>query len=252
MSSSQPIGIFDSGIGGLTVASALRKAMPNESLIYFGDTAHLPYGDKSKESIAQYSAEIAQFLIDKDCKALIVACNTASAYGFEAVKQVCGQIPCYNVIDPVVDFLARKSAGQKVGIVGTKGTISSRIYPKKIKATDANIQVVTQATPLLAPMIEEGFYNNNISQTVINSYLSKKAFKNIQTLVLGCTHYPLIKSEVENYYDASVTIVDSAEVVARHVATNLKKRKKAAPSDAKPSLRFIVSDFTRSFEKSTR
>lgn len=252
MADSRPIGIFDSGIGGLTVAHALRETLPHESIVYFGDTAHLPYGDKSKESIASYSRRITEFLLDHNCKAIIIACNTASAYGMDAATKAARGVHVFNVIDPVVKHIADHKAVKKVGVIGTKGTISSRIYPRKVKAASGEKVVVSQATPLLAPMIEEGFYNNTISQTIINSYLSKKTFKDIDSLVLGCTHYPLIKKEVQNFYDRPVQILDSAEVVAQHVANHLDKTGCLAGKRNQSELKFFVSDFTRSFEKSTK
>ena len=172
MSSSLPIGIFDSGIGGLTVANAIRKILPNEQLIYFGDTAHMPYGDKSPEAVKFYSLKIAKFLLDKKCKMIVIACNTASAHAFHELVHFLGErIPIINVIDPVVDLMVQKGNAQKIGVIGTKSTIRSDIYAKKFKAANPDIQVSSLATPLLAPMIEEGFFNNNISKTVINSYL---------------------------------------------------------------------------------
>ncbi|MEY3399295.1 MAG: glutamate racemase, partial [Bacteroidota bacterium] len=166
----RPIGIFDSGIGGLTVAAAIRKALPGESLIYFGDTAHLPYGDKSAESIRHYAARITDFLIKKKCKAIVIACNTASAHAFKTVRDVAGpDIPVVNVIDPVSEYISTRYTDGKVGVIGTKGTIESRIYVKRIEKLNKKLKVMSCATPLLAPMIEEGFFNNTISRTVIHS-----------------------------------------------------------------------------------
>jgi len=252
LTDNRPIGIFDSGIGGLTVAHALNRALPHESILYFGDTAHLPYGDKSKASIRQYSQKITEYLIEKNCKAVIVACNTASAFGYDSVVNATKGRLTFNVIDPIVDFLSEDNSIKKVGVIGTKGTMASRVYPNRIKVKSSEIKVVTQATPLLAPMIEEGFYNNNISQTIINSYLSKKAFENIDALVLGCTHYPLIKQEVENFLPKNVFVLDAAEIVAMHVSSSLKKEGLLGGKNKQPTLRFVVSDYTESFERSTR
>ena len=189
--SSQPIGIFDSGIGGLTVANAIQKVLPNESLIYFGDTAHLPYGDKSPDSIKYYAIRITQFLMQKNCKMIVIACNTASSIAYETVKDfVEGKIPVVDVISPVVDLVAHTKSIHKVGVIGTKGTIKSDIYAKKIKASSKK-EVASLATPLLAPMIEEGFFNNKISRSVIASYLSSRKLAKIDALILACTHYPL-------------------------------------------------------------
>ncbi|MFM9027793.1 MAG: glutamate racemase [Bacteroidota bacterium] len=247
-----PIGIFDSGIGGLTVANAIQQALPNESLVYFGDTAHLPYGDKSPDSIKYYSIRIAQFLLQQNCKMIVIACNTASALAYETVKDfVGGKVPVINVIDPVVDHISSSKKITKVGVIGTKGTIRSDIYAKKLHARSKKLEVASLATPLLAPMIEEGFFDNRISRTVIASYLDSRKLSKINALILACTHYPLIKKEVDEYYKSSIEIVDSAGVVANHVK-DVVKRNGSLASTRKPVHRFFVSDFTKSFEESTK
>jgi glutamate racemase len=250
--SSSPIGIFDSGIGGLTVANAIQKVLPNESLIYFGDTAHLPYGDKSPDSIKYYAIRISQFLMERNCKMIVIACNTASSIAYETVKDfVNGRIPVINVIDPVVDVVIRNSKVEKVGVIGTKVTIKSDIYSKKIKSKNKKIDVSSLATPLLAPMIEEGFFNNKISRSIISSYLSSRKLAKIDSLILACTHYPLIRPEVEDYYKKKINIVDTAGVVAENVKQVLKSGNLLSKTK-KPKHHFYVSDFTKSFEESTR
>jgi glutamate racemase len=252
ISSSNPIGIFDSGIGGLTVANAIQKVLPNESLIYFGDTAHLPYGDKSPDSIKYYAIRICQFLMERNCKMIVIACNTASSLAYETVKDfVNGKIPVLNVIDPVVDFVVNGKKVNKVGVIGTKGTIKSDIYAKKIRGKNKNIEVSSLATPLLAPMIEEGFFNNRISRTIIGSYLSSRKLVKIDSLILACTHYPLIRPEVEEFYRNKINIIDTAGVVAESVKTVLNEKNLLSKSK-KPIHHFYVSDFTKSFEESTR
>ncbi|MFM2206527.1 MAG: hypothetical protein RL213_502 [Bacteroidota bacterium] len=251
-SSARPIGIFDSGIGGLTVANAIRQVLPKESLVYFGDTAHLPYGDKSSDSIKYYSIRIAQFLLQQHCKMIVIACNTASSFAYETVKEfVGGKVPVINVIDPVVEQVTRSKKHRKIGVIGTKGTVKSDIYAKKIHQRNRQLEVASLATPLLAPMIEEGFFDNKISRTVIASYLDSRKLSKIDSLILACTHYPLIKKEVEEYYKGSVEIVDSAGVVAGHVKDVLRK-KKLLSAKRNPVHKFYVSDFTKSFEESTR
>lgn len=251
--SERPIGIFDSGIGGLTVAAAIKKLLPYESFIYFGDTAHLPYGDKSPESIRHYSARIASFLLEHKCKAIVIACNTASAHAYKTVVDVCGpKIPVINVVDPVAEYTALHYKKGKIGVIGTKGTIQSRIYVNRIEKNNPELKVLSNATPLLAPMIEEGYFNNSISQTIIDSYLSKKSFKGIDALILGCTHYPLIKKEVENYYKKKIEIIDSASVVAARVKQTLAENKLLQPIEQAAVYQFFISDFTESFEKSTK
>jgi glutamate racemase len=250
----RPIGIFDSGIGGLTVASAIRQHLPNESLLYFGDTAHLPYGDKSPELIRHYASHITHFLLKHNCKAIVIACNTASAHGFQTVSDVCGpQMPVLNVIDPVAEAIASapQLIGKRVGVIATKGTVQSRVYPRRIRRLTQEVKVVSLATPLLAPMIEEGFFSNSISRTVIHSYLSKPALKGIHALILGCTHYPLIKHEVAEYYKNAIDLFDANALVAQKLGEILNSRGLTAGWET-PELHFMVSDKTAAFEKSTR
>ncbi len=242
------IGIFDSGIGGLTVAKAIKEQLPQSELVYFGDTAHLPYGDKSPASIRHYSAKISQFLLKKKCNALVIACNTASAHAFKTVQDIAGPtVPVFNVIDPIVEYISTHYKNQKVGIIATKGTIKTRVYPRRIKTAEDSIIVASKATPLLAPMIEEGFFNNTISKTVIESYLKGRELKGIKALVLGCTHYPLIQKEVEAFFKESVDIIDSANVVAKSIAKVFSIKGSKRGKDE-----FYVSDFTKAFEKSTQ
>jgi glutamate racemase len=249
---SNPIGIFDSGIGGLTVANAIQKVLPNEELIYFGDTAHLPYGDKSPDSIKYYAIRICQFLMERKCKMIVIACNTASSLAYETVKDfVGGKVPVINVIDPVVEYVTAKKNLKRIGVIGTKGTIKSDIYAKKLKAKNKKIDVSSLATPLLAPMIEEGFFDNKISRSIIGSYLASRKLAKIDSLILACTHYPLIRSEVEEYYKDKVDIVDTAGVVANHVKNVLQKENLLSKKRT-PKHHFYVSDFTKSFEDSTR
>jgi glutamate racemase len=249
---SRPLGIFDSGIGGLTVANAIHKLMPKESLIYFGDTAHLPYGDKSPEAIKKWSVVIADFLIKHDCKAIVIACNSISSVAFEEVKKHVGKKAIViNVIDPVVNFVCYETSSKHVGIIGTKATVKSDVYPKKIIAKSKKVAVTSLATPLLAPMIEEGFFNNKISKTIINDYLSRAKLKKIDSLILGCTHYPLIRPEIEQYYKGRITIFDSASIVAQHVKDVLENKNILNPKKARKHL-FYISDYTASFEQSTK
>ncbi|NQX92103.1 MAG: glutamate racemase [Flavobacteriales bacterium] len=239
------IGIFDSGIGGMTVAKTIRKQLPNESITYFGDTAHLPYGDKSAESIRHYAARITSWLVQSKVKMVVIACNTASSYAYDTVKDICGpKIPVINVIDPVVNHVASSFAiAKKIGIIGTKGTVDSRVYPKRIQRLNPGLKIISQATPLLAPMIEEGFFNNSISKTVIASYLDKKSFQNIDAIVLGCTHYPLIHKEIAQHYNNKVEVIDSAKIVAKAVKETIDGLGIAAEPGEQPIYSFSVSDY---------
>jgi glutamate racemase len=247
-----PIGVFDSGIGGLTVANAIQKLLPGESIIYFGDTAHLPYGDKAPESIRSYGIKIADYLLAQGCKMIVIACNTASSIAFETVREHVGnKALVVDVINPVVQAVSKKKKLKRIGVIGTRATIKSDAYAKRITTLNPSIEVASLATPLLAPMIEEGFFNNKISRTVINSYLERPKIRKIESLILACTHYPLIRPEIEEYYKGRIEIVDSAQIVAEQVKKLLKDKKLLNPA-RKGHHRFYVSDYTASFEKSTR
>lgn len=251
-SDSRPIGIFDSGIGGLTVAAAIAKLMPKERIVYFGDTAHLPYGEKSAAAIRAYSSEIFKFLKEQDCKAIVIACNSASAVATETVKRLAGKdIPVINVIDPTANFVAGNYTAGKIGVIATKATVNSRVYAKRILKKNPDLKVTMLATPLLVSMIEEGFFNNNISQAIINDYLSRTNLKDISGLILGCTHFPLIKTEVGKYYTDGTDVIDSTKIVAETVQQTLKKRGLLSEKNRKNHL-FYVSDLTDSFAESTQ
>lgn len=181
---------------------------------------------------------------------IIIACNTASAVAYEHIKQECPNIKVVNVIDPIVEYLSKQKTSKKVGVIGTKGTINSNIYPKKINALMPNTEVCTLATPLLAPMIEEGFINDTISQTVVNNYLKDKKLKEIDKIILACTHYPLIETIVRKYYNNRIEIIDSASQVAKYIKTFLSKTDQL--SQTKADYHFFVSDYTLSFEQSAK
>lgn len=248
----QPIGIFDSGIGGLTVANAISRLLPNEQLIYFGDTAHMPYGDKSKELIRKYAARITDFLLqEKNCKTIVIACNTASAAAYEELRdQFRGKIPVINVIDPMIEAVISDDTIKHVGVIATKTTIASGVYQEKFTRRKPDLKLSVMATPLLASMIEEGFYNNNISTAVLENYLSNEQLHGIDALVLACTHYPLIKKEISTFYHDKIKIFDSAEVVAHKLKTILEKENLASSKKTAEDV-FYVSDYTKSFEHTT-
>ena len=274
-----PIGIFDSGVGGLTVAHALHTLLPNEQLVYFGDTAHLPYGDKSRESIVQYSLGIADFLLEQKCKLIMIACNSASANAFEEVQAHVGsRAVVMNVIDPVVNHVCVNAGSildsegdadrtevdkvHTIGIIGTKATIDSGTYERKIKETlsgylaDSNevssvshpgLNVSSMATPLFVPMIEEGFVFDDISNAIIRSYLSRKEMIGIGSLILGCTHYPIIRNQISRFLNFEVNVLDTARIVALSVQEFLTARKLLADKPSGDNL-FYISDYTPYFE----
>jgi len=247
----RPIGIFDSGIGGLTLATAILSAMPNERLVYFGDTAHLPYGDKSQASIKEYSLRIADFLRRKNCKAILIACNTASSVAFSAVSKSMSGLPLYNVIDPVVNWAAQKYTGKKIGVIGTKGTIGTHVYQQRLQSIDSSLSVVEKATTLLATVIEEGFHNNKISGAVIQAYLEDTQFVNLQALIPACTHYPLIAEKINTFFNGNVDVIDAPKIVAEHIKADLQLNQILASEPTKQNHSFYVSDRTTAFEKAT-
>ena len=247
----KPIGIFDSGIGGLTVAHAISKLLPNEQIIYFGDTAHLPYGDKSPELIHSFVKNISDFLLNKEhCKSVIIACNTASATSYEFLRDLHkGSYPIINVIDPIIEAIAKDDSLKNVGLIATKTTIESGVYQEKMARRNPNIKMNALPTPLLAPMIEEGFSRDKISKTVIENYLSHPSFKNIDSLILGCTHYVLIKDEINDFFNGNVKLFDSTDLLALKLKRILEKENLIAKSRIE-SNKFYVSDLTPSFEAS--
>lgn len=248
----RPIGVFDSGIGGLTVAHGLAKALPAESIIYFGDTAHMPYGEKSATAILSYVEGIVSFLMEQDCKMIVIACNTASAIGYELLKARWGaQLPIVDVIHPMVDWVETHSF-KKVGVIATKATIRSDIYAQKLIQRQPHLEVTSLATSLLASMIEEGFIHDRISHAVLHQYLSYPDFQDIEALLLACTHYPLIRSEIEAYFEGKIKVLDSVETVVEQVTATLQKSKLAAPLTQRGRHQFIVSDYTPSFEQTAQ
>ena len=250
----RPIGMFDSGIGGLTVARAVAQRLPQERIIYFGDTAHLPYGDKSTAAIQAYAVKICDLLLRQQCKVILIACNSASAAAYELVREYVGsKARVLNVIDPIVAHVGAAYAGRRVGLIGTKQTVNSNVYKKKFDALDAGVDLASLATPLLAPMIEDGFLENRVSDDIIATYLANPALAGIEALVLACTHYPLIKEQIARYYAGQVAVLDASDVVAAATEAYLAAQGLLAASGVLvPAHHFYVSDFTRSFEESTR
>lgn len=249
MSDNRPIGIFDSGMGGLTVAHAVSKVMPEEQIVYFGDSAHLPYGDKSAATIQAYSIKICDVLLKQNCKVILIACNSASAAAYELIKAYVGsRAKVLNVIDPVVEYVVQHYSQKQVGLIGTKQTVGSGVYDYKMQVQDPSIQFAGLATPMLVPMIEENYHNDQISAAIIKAYLADERLANLNALILGCTHYPLIKGEIESYYGQKVDVIDSSEIVANSLEKLLQKEALASLIRQKPN-KFLVSDITPSFER---
>lgn len=253
LSADLPIGIFDSGVGGLTVAHSIKSLLPKEKIIYFGDTFHLPYGDKSSKTVRYYSRKISDFLLEKSCKTILIACNTASASAFEEVTQHVGdRAIVMNVVDPVVSLLGGKGKNGKVGVIGTKGTINSGTYRDKITRRFPSMEVISKATPLFVPMIEEGFIDDDISDAIIHAYLSDRRLAEIHTLILGCTHYPLIRRQIERFFKDEVEVIDSGNIVASELQRKLQERDLLNPENGSDKHEFYVSDYTEFFDRISR
>ncbi len=245
----QPIGIFDSGVGGLTVAKEIKRMLPHEDFIYFGDTKHLPYGEKSQEAIIGYVTEITSFLLEKNCKSIVIACNSATANALkEVLELVDNRVPVIDVINPVAEKVAFE-IHNNVGVIATKATVNSGLYKKSIRKHNKYIKVDELATPLLVPAIEEGFKNHPITHAIIYNYLSNSKLKNIETLILGCTHYPLLIDEIKQYYGNRVRVIDSPTIVANELKHILEKNHLENTNNPNPQYHFYVSDLTKNFEK---
>lgn len=252
MKKNYPIGIFDSGIGGLTVAKAISEMLPNENLIYFGDTAHTPWGNQSALAIQHYSTKISELLIKFDCKIIVIACNSASASAFYQVqKLISGKAEVFNVIDPAVEYAANKFPNCEIGVIGTKQTISSQSYRDKLAKYSVNTKLQALATPLLAPLVEEGFLNTQAETEILEHYLNNPILKDIKALILGCTHYPLLKKQIEKFYTKKVEVIDSASMLAKQVSNYLVNNDLLSDKIS-PEKRFYVShdsDFFNSTAK---
>ncbi|GGH71267.1 glutamate racemase [Phaeocystidibacter marisrubri] len=244
----QPIGIFDSGVGGLTVTRAIRQLLPNEDLLYFGDTAHLPYGEKSPEAIRSYSRGIVQFLLEHKAKAIVIACNSASSVATDMLIEMVGdRIPIINVIDPIVQSIPLES--KHVGIIGTRATISSGVYQEKIADQFPQKSISALATPLLVPIIEEGLEETVISENAAVHYLSLPEMKEIDTLIPGCTHYPLLTKLFSQILGEDVAILNTPQIVALNTQQRLGDLN-LLEKGTKPGIaKFYVSDYTPTFER---
>lgn len=244
----RPIGIFDSGVGGLTVVKEVFKKLPNERIVYLGDTARVPYGTKSPESVKRFSIENARFLKQFNVKLIIVACNTASSISLPLLRKHF-KIPIIGVIKPG----ARKAAGltrnNRIGVIGTPTTIKSSSYKKEIKQISRRINVISQACPLFVPLVEEGWLNGKITSDITKKYLLPLTVKEIDTLVLGCTHYPLLKNVISLAIGKNVLIVDSASSVAEEASNILKRLNILSTTVKKPYHRFFATDAVEQFAR---
>jgi len=246
---SRAIGVFDSGLGGLTAVRELYRVLPHESVVYFGDTARLPYGSKSKETVTRFAVEIASFLVRHDVKCLLVACNTASSYALDTLEARL-EIPVVGVIEPTVRVALAASPQRRIGLIGTVGTVSSGAYLHAITRLAPDAQVTSHACPLFVPLIEEGWLEHPVTRTVAEEYLAELRGTGIEALILGCTHYPLITPLLGSLMGPQVTLVDSGAEAARATATLLEQR--GALAAGTPTHRFYVSDAPRNFDRIAR
>lgn len=240
------IGIFDSGVGGLTVLKEITRVLPQEDTIYLGDTARVPYGTKSPETVTRYAHEITAFLVKREIKLLVTACNTASAVSLESLKNHYS-IPIVGVIEPGARRAACATRSGKVGVIGTEGTIRSSAYTRAIKRINPEIEVITRPCPLFVPLAEEGWVDNEVARLTARIYLRGLKDDGVDTLVLGCTHYPILKGIIAETMGTEVKLVDSAEETAHTVAEILRNRNLLRPSSEKGNHHFFVTDVPAGF-----
>lgn len=246
-----PIGVFDSGVGGLTVVKEIMHQIPNEKIVYFGDTARVPYGSKSKETVTKFSRQIVRFLQLQNVKAIVVACNTASAYALEEIENET-DIPILGVVKPGARVAADSTRNGRIGIIATEGTIASGIYDTYIRQLDHNAQVIARACPLFVPLVEEGLLQDPVTDEIAKRYLAELIDTEIDTLVLGCTHYPLIRETIGKIMGDKVTLVNPAYETARELKRLLNEKKLLNEEPAKlgdDKYRFFVSDASEKFKR---
>ncbi len=243
----QAIGVFDSGVGGLTVVREIMRQLPNENVIYFGDTARVPYGSKSKQTVLKYSKQIVRFLRTKNVKAIVFACNTASALALEEMREEI-DIPVIGVVRPGAKMAATMSKTKSVGIIGTEGTIKSGIYTEYIRRLDPTITVVGKACPLFVPLVEEGLLEDRITDDMVDRYLSELKPYNVDALVLGCTHYPLLMNPIKRYMGEGVTLVNPAYETAKGLKEILSEKGMLNDKEHNSIYEFYVSDGVDKFK----
>ncbi|MGN1203448.1 MAG: glutamate racemase [Lachnospiraceae bacterium] len=249
MDKEAPIGVFDSGIGGLTVAREIMRQIPNEKIIYFGDTARVPYGNKSKETVTRFSRQIVRFLESHQVKTIVVACNTASAYALDELEDEI-DIPIMGVVKPGAKAAAEATRNGKIGVIATEATINSHIYGEYIKELNPDVQIWGKACPLFVPLVEEGLLQDPVTDEIARRYLTELIDLNIDTLILGCTHYPLIRSTIGRIMGENVNLVNPAYETARELKEMLAEKnllQDKAPGLGSNQYQFYVSDTTDKF-----
>lgn len=244
----KPIGVFDSGIGGLTVVKRFLSSLPNENIIYFGDTARVPYGSKSNSTVIEYSLQDAQFLINKNVKAIVVACNTASSVAIEELKKTFN-VPVIGMIGPGSKSALGKTKNKRIGVIGTRTTINNGAYSKRLKSFDHSLQIYEKACPLFVPLAEEGWINHEATFKIAEEYLNELKEKNIDTLVLGCTHYPILSDVIQEVIGSNVQLIDSGVASAEVVKEELRKLNLLSESKTRGKAEFYVSDIPNKFKE---
>jgi len=247
MPDSRPIGVFDSGLGGLTVAKAIKEKLPNENIVYLGDTARVPYGNKSTLLVTSYATQITNFLLGENAKLIVVACNTASALALPALQSEF-QVPILGVILPGSQAAVHATRNNHIGVIGTIATINSNAYTTVLNEIESSIQITAQACPLFVPLVEEGWLNGPVPSEITASYLKSINVANVDTLILGCTHYPLLKPVIQDHVNDNTVLIDSAETVAEEAATILLEKKMSADNSNKGLLKCFVTDSPTKFE----
>ena len=246
-----PLGVFDSGVGGLTVVRALRQLLPSESIVYLGDTARLPYGSKSPDTIRRFAKEDCAFLLSRGVKAIVVACNTATAHALPALEESLS-VPVVGVIEPGVEAALADPAAQRIGIIATQGTIRSHAYQHAIALRRPDVMILAQATPLLVPLVEEDWLAHEATQSVLHTYLDPMLDRGVDTLMLACTHYPLLVPVLRTMLGDSVRLVDSASTCAEHVRRLLETMDLVAGTAGKGKLSLCLTDLSEQFETLAR
>lgn len=245
-----PIGVFDSGVGGLTVAREIMRQLPNENLVYFGDTARVPYGSKSKDTIIRYSRQIINFLRTKQVKAIVIACNTASALALDVVRKEI-DIPILGVVEPGARAALQMTTTKKIGVIGTEATVQSAMYGKIMTELDPEVSVIGKACPLFVPLVEEGFAKHHVTKEIIDYYLASMKESDIDSLILGCTHYPLLRSGIREYMGEEIALVNPAYETAMDLKHLLEEKHMANDGieGEHAAYSFYVSDAADKFKQ---
>ena len=244
--STKPIGVFDSGLGGLTVVREIRRQLPGESIVYFGDIARLPYGTKSIRQIQSFSLENAQFLLSWGVKALVIACNSSSSAAFSLLKRRF-LIPIVSVIEPAVEEALQKTQNRRIGVIGTVATIESRVYEKALRERNPEVKIYTQSCPLFVSLVEEGWLNGGVTERVIEKYLTPLVTKKIDTLILGCTHYPILAQQIRSFLGSGVQLIDSAGPTVRRLKAFLGQKEILNEQPRQARFQVFTSDLPRNF-----